>query len=286
MRLNRLNQLIDKEGRLLDGSWRLTRRHRLEYRRRGGQEEILLAGELDEARPTGLGFRFLERRSDGEAVVRQAALRGRWQADEKNRLSFLLEGQKDRQESLTLQGGWELGPGQEIVYRVERTKQKRGTKESRLLRFQGRWEISDDRRLVYVLNRASDSAFRFRGAFQTGSVLAREGKIRYQLGAEVEEKPRSKTLTLFGKWKLSRRLGLSFEIPTSDGAARGIGFEADYSLDSRGRISALLMTRRGEPLGLEVLFSRDLAGLDGELFLRLRKRLEETAVEGGVRFQW
>ena len=40
MRLNRLNQLM-AGGKVVKGTWRLTQRHILEYRRRGTEEQVL-----------------------------------------------------------------------------------------------------------------------------------------------------------------------------------------------------------------------------------------------------
>ena len=97
---------------------------------------------------------------------------------------------------------------------------------------------------------------------------------------------RARTVTLFGKWKFSRRLELSFEVPDSGGRVRGIAFGAELGLDDKGNIACRLRTREGESLGLEVLFTRSFSKGDGELFARLRRSAEETAVEGGIRLRW
>lgn len=277
-RLDRWNRVI-RDSEIVQGSWRLTRDHVLEYRRQEGEEEILLSGPLVRTEPLGLTFRVSQSSVDEDVIGRELTLRGRWQADDQNRLEFAVESRQGQGDSLTLEGAWQLGTGQEIVYRM--------APSGRLLRFQGIWDVDENSQLVYTLERSSDSEFRFRGAFQTPSVLPKTGQIRYQLGAEVEGRRRSgPAITLFGKWKLSRTLGLTLEMPCRDGRVRGIDFGADFSPDENGRIVVELQTRKGKPLGVEVTLSRRFAQKQGELFARLRRSLEETAVEGGVRWRW
>lgn len=286
MRLDRLNQLVLDGRKPVEGAWRLTRDHELQYRRRGGREEVVLSGPLAGAEPRGLSFRVEADSLDGDLVGKTLQLRGRWQADAENRLTFLAQRRAGKPDSLRLEGGWQLGPSHEILYRFEREELSRKGRAARLLRFSGYWDLGEEKQLTYVLDRASGSAFRFRGAFQTRSLLAKEGAIRYQLGAEVNGRRGARAVTLFGKWKFSRRLELSFEVPYAGGRARGIDFGTELNLDPKGNIACRLRTRAGEPLGVEVLFTRKFFRGDGELFARLRRAGGETAVEGGVRVRW
>ena len=281
VRLNRWNHLV--RGRTVEeGIWRLTPDHELQYRRLDAERKILLAGPLVQAEPLALSFR-VEQESLGEDVVgRQFSLRGCWAADSENRLTFQVDRGQGRRDFLTLEGGWEVGPGQEILYRLE----ERGSQRVRLLRFQGYWDLDDRKRLVYLLERSSDSGFRFSGAFQTHSVLPKRGELRYQLGAEVQGRRRGPAVTLFGKWKLSDRWGIRFEVPYSQGRVRGIDFGASYSINAQDQVTCQLRTRQGKPLGVEVVFTREFLKGQGEAFLRLRKSLEDTAVEGGLRLRW
>ncbi len=287
MRLNRLNQLVLDGRRPIDGIWRLTRGHELQYRRRGGREEVVVSGPLVSAGPSGIAVRVEASSLDGERVGETLELRGRWQADDRNRLAFLAHRRAGEADLLRLEGAWELDSRHQLLYRFDREDPGKRRREARLLRFAGRWDIGEDRQLTYVLDRSSDSSFRFRGAFQTASILAKEGAIRYQLGAELDGgRRRARTLTLFGKWKFSRRLGLSFEVPYAGGRVRGIDFGAELAVGPDGSLACRLLTRRGKPLGVELLFTRQFFRGDGELFARLRRSAEETAVEGGVRVRW
>jgi len=285
VRLDRLNRLI--RGReTIQGVWEAAPGHRLRYRRQGAEQEVLLEGDLVSAEANRLTFRLDEQSRDEDVRLRRMSLRGRWQADERNRLTFLAERGQGRQEMLALEGGWEVDERNELVYRFERTQLKTKARELHRIRFDGYWEIGPDRRLTYVLDADSDSAFRFRGAFQTATVLQRRGSLRYQVGVEVWGRSRPQTVTLFGKWKLSRDLSLDFEIPYSGRFRRALSFGAEYSWDNRTTVSARLTTPDGGPLGLEVALHRDFLKGQGEAFVRLRRSLEETAAEAGVRVRW
>ena len=281
--LSRLDQLMQGK-RPADGVWRISDRHELEYRRRGNREELLLKGELLAAEPAGLVARLTERFSDGGFESRVLTLQGRWQADSKNRLLFLVEREGGPADRLTLEGAWQVGENQEILIRLQRLPAG-SRSESRLLRFQGAWDFSQGRRLTYLLDRASGSAFRFRGTFQTPSILARTGRIRYQVGVELRGRKRLQTVTLFGKWKISRDLSLEFEMERGRDR-RTLTFGSSYAVGPDGTLTARLSARDGSPLGVELLFTRRFLKEQGEAFLRLRRSLEETAFEAGARFRW
>ncbi len=284
MRLTRLNQLI--RGReQVQGSWRLTPRHEVQYRKKSPREEMILSGPLVTAGASGLTFRVEEQSEDGGLLKRQLTLQGRWEADAGNRLTFLADRQTGREDRLTLSGGWEVEENL-LLYRFEQLDEKARRPKIHTLAFRGSWEINDPHHLTYLLEGASDSAFRFRGAFQTSSVLAKKGEVRYQVGIGLEGKHRLKTVTLFGKWKLSRELALAFEMASTDGRRPSLLFGASYQPSSRDTLTANLTTRQGKPLGVEVIFNRQLLRKQGEAFLRLRKSLEESVAEGGFRFRW
>ena len=284
VRLDRLNRLI-RDGKTVDGAWEITPRHRIRYRRRGLEEEIILSGELVSVDANALAFRLDQRSLDGDTQTRQLALSGRWQTDERNRLSFEVERAQGPRERLTLQGAWQLGPKNEILYRLERSGSK--ARSVQFLRFGGYWDLGKERQIAYVLDADTDSSFRFRGAFQTASILQKKGELRYQLGAEAQgRRGRLQTITLLGKWKLSRDLSLEFEVPYSGGFRRAISFGATYAWDSRTSLSARLTTAGGDPLGFEATLHRDFLKGQGEAFVRLRRSLEESAVEGGLRLRW
>lgn len=286
MRLTALNDLV-QAGERLDGTWELTPRHTVRYRRRGSEETAALTGDLVGTEATGLTFQVTDQQVAQDLVGRSLTLRGRWQADARNRLTFLVEREGGRHDRLTLRGGWELGPHHEIRYRYTGRPPAPGRHPSeQVLTWAGAWELTARRQLTCVLDVAGDSRFRFRGTLQTPVILAKTGELRYQLGVEAAGRRRLQTLTFFGTWRVSRKLEVTFEIPYTDGRVGTMTFGASYAVGPGGRVTAALTARNGRPLGVEVVFTQAFWQGDGELFVRLRRALEETAVEGGVRVRW
>ncbi len=284
MRLTALNDLLDP-GERVDGTWVLTPRHVLQYRRRGPDGAVALTGDLVETDATGLTFQVTGQQVGEDLVGRTLTLRGRWQADAKNRLTFLVEREGGRHDRLTLRGGWAVGPHQELRYQYQRAGADDRARPQTLT-FAGAWDLTARRQLTYVLDVGEDSTFRFRGTLQTPSILAKTGELRYQLGVEVAGRRRVQTLTVFGVWRLSRTLGVMFEVPYAGGRVGTMTFGASYRAGDGGTVTAALTARDGRPLGVEVVFSREILRGQGEAFVRLRRALDETAVEGGVRVRW
>ncbi len=285
MKISRLNDLIE-EGKTTKGKWELTPNHELQYKSKDQNEEYKLTGTLIAVEPGALVFSVTERQTDQKIVTSIHKLGGSWKLNPKNQITFEVEKEQGRNDVLTFKGTWKVNDNHEIVYTYEKTQLKRKTKESQELVFKGYWDITDKNRLTYLLGGDSSSAFRFRGAFQTQSILAKKGEIRYQVGVEVVGKHKIQTIALFGKWKLSRDLSLDFEIEYANGRKKTITFGGDYAFNDTTQISVNLKSRAGQPLGIELIFTKDIFGKDGQAFVRLQKSLEESRVEAGVRLKW
>jgi hypothetical protein len=279
-------------------------------------------------------------------------LSGKWELDEKNRITFTLGTRatlarqsidggvhgpsKSRGPCvLTFQGAWEVNEHHEVVYTFTMpqwpgtassgTRRSRTSRETRIkqeLVFKGTWDLSDKNCLTYLVGVDSDSAFRFRGTFegstqlqQSGtdsartrssrpirSILAKKGEIRYQVGVEYKtsrgaRKRQKQTITLFGKWKFSDDLALSFEIEYAEGRRSEMRVGIELNLRTTGHepwatnlfpdtISLNLVSRTGDPLGLELVLTKDFYDGDVQLFARFLRSAEETRGEFGVKILW
>ena len=251
----KLSDLVD-DPNSLKGSWELTPHHEVQFKSKDPVREISYKGSLVAAEPDALVLSVAGKESDTEIVTRIVKLRGLWKSNAKNQIQFEVEKESGKNDTLTFKGAWEVNDRDEVVYTYETTKLKTKTKQTRELVFKGYWDIFDKNRLVYSLGVDSESAFRFRGAFQTQSISAKKGEIRYQVGVQVAGRHKVRTITLFGKWKFSQDFGLEFEIEYGRGQKKSI------------------------------TFTKDVFGGDGQVFLRLQKSLEESRVEAGVGFKW
>ena len=133
---------------------------------------------------------------------------------------------------------------------------------------------------------SADSVFRLRGAFQTRSILAKRGEIRYQLGAKKEWGPKKKTLTLFGKWKVSRDWAVAFEIVYPGGEKRKLVFTAEFDLDAQNHLSARLAGKKGGFTGISLIWTRQDLAKDGKLYIIFERLEKETRIEAGYVVPW
>jgi hypothetical protein len=285
MKLNRYNDL-NPDGRIVKGSWELLPNHEIGYRTDGLDEEFRLKAPIIAAEPDALVVAVTQRQNDQTLVTRTLKITGAWKADAKNRLVFEAERSVGKTDALIFRGAWKLNAGQEIVYTYQTEGRKAGPKRVHEILFRGYWEIAERRRLTYVLSADSDSAFRFRGAFQTDSILAKRGEIRFQIGVEVNGRPKRQTITLFGAWKIGRNFALSFELDRPGAADSVLHFGGDFGLVGTGKIGVNLRSEKGQPLGVELVLTRDIFNGDGQLFARLVRTVEETRVEAGGRMRF
>ena len=283
MKLTSLSELVKEEDGI-GGQWRLNADHDLEYWENNEAKQAKFRASLVQAESNALVVAVTANEREDKFITGTARLTGTWQLNDKNQIVFDVEKKSGPTDRLTFQGGWRVNDSHEIVYTYEPSDRKRRTRELQRLTFRGYWDITERNRLTYLLEGDAKSAFRIRGAFQTQSILAKEGQIRYQFGIEAEGTERLETITLFGKWKLSRDFALSFEIEYRGRRKHAIVFVSKFNLGHGRTIETKLMNKEGKSLGLEVIFTQE--SLESELFLRLRKSLEESAVEAGVKVPW
>ncbi len=326
-RVNNLNEL-ERKGKLIKGRWRLDDRHRLSYaaerndsprlgRRR--TEEFELETSLVAAEPEALIISITAKQEDGIITTSIVKLNGKWRANENNQIEFEVERKSGKSDILTFTGSWKLNDSQQIIYSYQQRYLKQKTTTTETLTFKGHWDISKKNRLTYLLEGSSDESFRFRGTFQTPSIVAKKGEIRYQLapaanrsrdsspqlgrswgqlGTEVESKlvrkgrgvkgtnRRTQTVTLFGKWKLSDELELIFEMEYGDKRKYEIRFGAEFELGDGYTLTAKLINPKGKSFGVEVILNKEFLDGNAQAFLRLRKSLEESAIEAGITIPW
>jgi len=273
---------------LVEGTWRLTPNHELaldvRHAARTGRRTLSLRGAVVAARAHALVFAL--RRGEGErrSALEHVTLSGRWQADARNRLTFLVSKADGAEDRLTFQGAWDVGPRHEVIYRYRQRVGRR--REEHTLRLTGAWDVTRAGRLVFRVAGSNDSSLEFRVSVRSPSVIAREGRLVYEVGIGLSRgRLERRRVALFGTWKLHRDLSVAFEVPYANGRVGTIRFEGTYALNPRNRVAAALENGRGEPLGITVLFTREITR-DASLFLRLKRTAEEASAIGGVQVRF
>ena len=295
LRIDQANRLVVEAGTgtrtartlVLDGAWSLTPAHELALtlRRAADQERqtLVLAGALARAEAHQLGF---ELRTTEDAAPQLLALSGRWQADRRNRLSFLAERARGRDDRLTLQGVWEIGPDHALLYRYRRVEAGGRQAEERVLRFAGAWDLDGQRRLVYRLERSGDSAFAFTAAIQQAAARGARGRLDAEVAIGVSGRAGGRRrITLSGAWRIRPDLSLALEVPYAGGRVQAIRFEGAYALGPRNRIAVALQTGDRRPLGVTLTLSRALAP-SAQAFVQLRRDGDERAAIAGAQVRF
>jgi hypothetical protein len=281
MKLTSLNDLI-LDGKTVKGDWELTPNHEVRYRAAGANEEIKLKGALVAADPDALVIAVTEKSSNGKVTSGLVRLSGRWQLNDRNQITFDVAKENGGKDTLTFKSGWNVDDKHKLIYTYRQGK----TKDVQELVFNGVWDISDKSCLTYCLGGDSESAFHFRGAFQQKSIDAGKGEVRYQVGVDIKGKPKVQTIALFGQWRVSDDLNLCFEMEYSDREKQSITFGAQYSLNTTTAISAGLKSKHGEPLGVELILTKDIFNNDGQAFVRLKHSLEDSRIEAGMKMRF
>ena len=286
MKLTKSQALKDKNGKLVKGAWQIDKKHEISYKSSGKDEAATIKATILDIEPGAIVLSHTAKQEDQKIVTTINRLNGLWRADGKNRLTFEVEREQGKNDVLTFRNAWQINENQEIEYTYTEQALKTKTKRERKLVFKGFWEISDKNKISYLLAKESDSTFRFRGAFETNGIRAKAGEIRYQIGIEVEKKIKTQILTLFGKWRYSQQVGLTFEVDYKDGRRHAIRLGAEYSPNSQGHIALNLVNTEGKPFGAELVLTRDFLKGDGQAFVRLLKNAEESKVEAGASWRW
>ncbi len=288
------SDLLNQEHKFnITGTWEIDKNHDLIFHvdetfspRLGRQ--IAFQGEFLKAEAGELDFTYQVRTNDGKLQLRTLRFFGKWEADSNNRLTLTLTHSQGTTRALTFNGAWKINKRHEIVYSYRKQQLKTKTKITKQLMFRGQWDFASNRSVSYVLEGDSDQAFRFRLAFATPIILAKQNEIRFQIGIELsgEPAPTVRNIILFGKWKLKHDLSLAFEVEYRDQVWHEIRFQAQYRLTPRTEIEAELFAKNQDDMGVSLTLSRSFLSDDGEAFLTLKKSLQEGSFEAGasVRF--
>ena len=245
-----------------------------------------IACKLLAVEPNNLVISLNSRDENGLSHIQLLKLSGVWHSDEYNRLCFDIT-RKRSPNTLVFKGSWQVNDNQQITYKYEHTDQTRKDKNLSTLNFTGFWELTAANRLTYILSRDSKSRFDFRAQIETPNVYPAKGRIKYRLGTGIRKGKRGqpdKIITLYGIWKFSRNLGLTFTMNYGNGKIYSQEFGVDYSFDSANKITCALRNKEGKRLGVTFTFTHKfLKQMDAETFIRLKRSQRDSSIEAGVK---
>jgi len=272
----------------LKGNWSLSDNHNLKltlnnWRRQTLGDELTLKGEIIGAKTNSLLFAVTTRSKD-TLSTNILKLRGRWQADKNNRLTFRAVNVSGKNDCLRFTNLWEINKKHQITYHYDKSYPGKTKKIKKILSFKGFWDITERNKLAYKLDLKGNSRFDFR----TGVSVVANNYIKYEVGIGLSDKyrPVKRIITLYGKWKIKKRANLLFEIEYENQKPHAIKFGADVRLTEKDKIEFKLKNKFGQPLGMEITLSKKLLKGSGTAYLRLLKSAKETALHLGTARQW
>ena len=286
---SQLNYQLPEEL-VFTGSWKLNSDYDLQLELTQGEPEagkkiLTLKGEIVSSENDKLVFQLKPIEKDGSTSFQLLQLNGTWKVDELNQISFMV-GKQDLPDIFTLKGAWQLDENQQIVYDYQKTDLKTKNKILSKITFVGFWQIASENRLTYILSRGTNAKFDFKVQIETPNVYPKEGVIKYRLGVGLKETTpgEQKIICLYGTWKVSRQVGLTFDMEYAKGHIQSLVFAANVNFDKNNQIVFNLKNKSDENLGLSVVFTHKfLKELDGELFLRLKRYRQDSGIDAGIR---
>lgn len=273
-----------------EGNWQLNENYDLQFNLTQKKDQskddcLVFKGEIFSVDRDTLAFEINSRDEEVQSHIRTLKLTGSWQADQLNRIIFLVS-KKGSPDTIALKGAWQINQNQQIAYTYEKTLLKRKTKVSHTLTFTGFWQIDSKNQLTYILEHSLKSRFDFRVQLESPNLYPKAGAIKYRIGIGLKQKgvQEAKIIYLYGDWKFNRKLGLTYEMDCGEGRIERIEFGANIYLSKEDEVTFSLTNKRNEPLGINItLTHKFLKQNDAEAFLRLKKICRETGIEAGVR---
>lgn len=273
----------------LQGKWSLSEDHNLrlalnKWGRETLGDKLTLQADIIDTAKNSIAFALTTRTKENTQSIYILKLKGAWQADKHNRLTFRVQREQGSHDILTFKGGWEINKQHQIIYQYEKAHLIRKRKRIHTLIFKGHWNIKDKARINYVLDQRSNSIF----AFKTSVGIFKDKYIKYEVGIGVSRKPKpiKRVLILFGKWKIKKGVGLIFEVEYANKKIHTIVFGAEAKLTAKDSISFKLKNEQNKDIRVQVQLSRKMLKGDGLAFLRFLKSKGETAVTIGAGFRW
>ncbi|MDD3297048.1 MAG: hypothetical protein PHU64_06815 [Candidatus Omnitrophica bacterium] len=270
------------------GQWSLDTNHNLTFNlnhtKAQAPGKLYLKTELVSFESNSLTFSLGAKEGVGSYKVRLLQLKGKWQADEDNRICFLVKRTGLKQETLTFESSWKV-KNNTLSYSYKTTELKTRQKSIRQLSIKGFWSILKKNRLVYALDIDGESLFNFKAYFQTPSIQGKKGAVQYRLGAGFRKGPQDQIITLYGVWKFNKD-GISFEMDYGNSKIKALRFKANVRLKGDNNLVFDLKSLKGEDLGLSITFRRSFFNQNAQWFLRLAQEKKDSRIVTGFDFLW
>ncbi len=257
----------------LDGTWSLTNDHDLCLTFDGTQDtdfgdKVILEGTIKDVSANELSFEITNRTDPDKVKIETVALSGVWEADENNKLIFKVKRESGRHDILTFNNTWVIDEKNRIIYNYEKASLIFKKQEKTQLVFKGTWDITKENRLYYELSQSTDSGF----DFKLGTSILEKNQIKGKIMVGQSEQD----ISITGQWKVSKDVGLSFEVNYADGQFKPIIFGGDIALNDKDNLSLKFGN------GLDIKLTQDILDGKADFFTAAHSGKDEDRAEWGL----
>ncbi|MFH1318442.1 MAG: hypothetical protein ABIH71_05455 [Candidatus Omnitrophota bacterium] len=284
-RINKSQDSTAPQQIKLTGKWSLDDEHNLvltldKQHKQCVGDKIKIKGEIIDAKADKLAFSVTTKNALDQTQAYILELGGIWQADKNNRLSFNVKRDAGKVDKLIMVGKWKIGKQNQIIYIYTKRQTKGKRKITNNVTLKGYWDITEKHRILYIMNKKISSQFDFKVSI--GKPLGRG--LQYEIG--IGDVPSKKKITLFGDWKINKKLGVLFEMPYENGKLKRVVFGASCKLGDDYKVDFRLKNQLGKDMGIDVKFSKKILKDQGEIFLRGITSGEEKQILLGAGWRW
>lgn len=267
------------------GNWSLDENHNLvftldKWNNQCEGNRLIIKGDIISVNENQLAFQIVTKETSLKEHIYILSLLGTWHADEYNRLAFAVQKERGNSDVLRFEGSWQVNKQNQIFYTFSRETLNSEEKISNTLTFKGYWDISEKYRISYILNEEISSKFDFKIS------VCKTIKQGLQYEVAIGSSLKNKTIVLSGIWRISDKLGLTFEMKYGDENIRTIILGASCKLDDGYVLDLNLKNRLGEELGIELKLSKVFLENLGESFLKVLSSNKEIELVAGIGFKW
>jgi len=279
----------DLEEIVFTGKWYLGSDHTLRFRIQDSAEELVFRSSFVSANADRLVFSITTLNPSGAQSTRLFKFEGNWQADEKNRLTFILSYRESDRDRFVFEGRWRIGRKYEIIYRYVAEEIKTGRKRIESIILKGFWNLDQRGYLDFLVEGSSNSQFRFKAEYLGYRSLRRRfSELKFRVGIEIRGSAKEiyETIKIFGRWKVRAPLELGFEVTYENERVEEIKFLASYEFVGKDMIDLELFNSNREGLGIQATVLTKVFGDRANLFLKVKATEKEKMIEGGVNIKW
>lgn len=269
----------------LQGKWSLTKDHNLlltldKWARQTFGDKLTLKGDIIDVNKNSIIFALTTKTKDNKKSIYTLKLKGSWQADKYNRITFDISREKGRHDILTFYGTWKINKKHQIIYKYQKSHLITKTKTTRTLIFKGYWNIKDKAKISYIIDKNSGSILNLK----TSLGIFKKNYIKYKLGVGLSNAKR--TIFLYGAWKIKKNLGLLFEIEYDRRKIHAIIFGAKARLTKKDTVTFNIRNSANKDTGIKLELSHNILKGDGRAFLRLLASKQQVNIVAGAGFRW